>query len=108
MGLPRGYWWAMAADWLLLGVLGSLASPWVAAGATLAFGMGHATLASRLLGRRRRTDRVQVSRTVAGRRLPLVVVGMLLGLVAVTVAAALALDADGPSTQERPRRRLPR
>lgn len=95
VGLPRGYWWAMAAGWLLLGVLGSLASPWVAAAATLVFGMGHATLASRLLGGRRRTGRVQVSRTVAGRRLPLVVVGMLLGLVAVTVAAALALDADG-------------
>lgn len=95
VGLPRGYWWAMAAGWLLLGGLGGLASPWPAAVATLAFGMGHAVLASRLLGGRRRTDRLQVSMAVAGRRVPLVVVGMLLGLVAVTVVAALALDADG-------------
>ncbi|MET9108417.1 hypothetical protein [Streptomyces zhihengii] len=95
VGLPRGYWWAMAGGWLLLGALGTLASPWPAGIATVCFGAGHAALASRLLGGRRRTDRVQVSRAVAGGRVPLVVVGMLLGLVAVTVVAALALDADG-------------
>lgn len=95
VGLPRGYWWAMAAGWLLLGVLGSLAPPWPAVAATAAFGAGHAVLASRLLDGRRRTGRVRVSRTVAGRRVPVVVVGMLLGLVAVTVVAALVLDADG-------------
>ncbi|MGC5342393.1 hypothetical protein ACPXCE_08310 [Streptomyces sp. DT24] len=95
VGLPRGYWWAMAAGWLLLGGLGGLASPWLAGIATSSFGVGHAVLASRLLGGRRRTDQLQISMAVAGRRVPLVVVGMLLGLVAVTVLAALALDADG-------------
>lgn len=95
VGLPRGYWWAMAAGWLVLGGLGSEAPSWVAGTATAAFGAAHATLASRLLDGRRRTGRLQVSRAVAGRRVPLVVVGMLIGLVAVTVGAALALDADG-------------
>ncbi|MER5778245.1 hypothetical protein ABT144_28915 [Streptomyces sp. NPDC002039] len=95
VGLPRGYWWSMAAGWLLLGVLGSLASPWPAGVATVAFGMGHAMLASRLLDGRRRTGQVRISRTVAGRRVPFVVIGMLVGFVVVTVAAALALDADG-------------
>ncbi|WP_329439200.1 hypothetical protein OG906_01585 [Streptomyces sp. NBC_01426] len=95
VGLPRGYWWSMAAGWILLGVLGSVASPWLAGAATLAFGMGHAVLASRLLDGRRRTGQVRVSRTVAGRRVPLIVIGMLLVLVVVTIAAALALDADG-------------
>ncbi|MGY3203331.1 hypothetical protein [Streptomyces sp. TE5632] len=95
VGLPRGYWWAMAAGWLLLGVLSSVVSPWLAGIATAGFGMGHAVLASRLLDGRRRTDRLQVSAAVAGRCIPLVVVGMLLGLIGVTVLAALALDADG-------------
>ena len=95
VGLPRGYWWAMAAGWLVLGGLSTVAPAWLAGTATVIFGAGHATLASRLLDGRRRTDRLQVSRAVAGHRVPLVVVGMLLGLVAVTILAALALDADG-------------
>lgn len=95
IGLPRGYWWAMAGGWIVLGVLGSETSAWVAGAATLVFGAGHAALASRLLGGRRRTDGVQVSAAVAGRRTPLLVIGMLVVLVALTVVAALALDADG-------------
>ncbi|MBI0293457.1 hypothetical protein JBE04_02865 [Streptomyces sp. PRKS01-29] len=95
VGLPRGYWWAMAAGWLLLGVLGNVLPPWPAGIATVGFGVGHGVLASRLLDGRRRTDRLRVSAAVAGRRVPLVVVGMLLGLIGVTVPVALALDADG-------------
>ncbi|WP_252394918.1 hypothetical protein [Streptantibioticus parmotrematis] len=95
VGLPRGYWWAMAAGWAVLGVLDDLLPSWVAVIATLCFGAGHSFLASRLLSGRRRTDRLQVSAAVAGHRIPLVVVGMLVGLVAVTVLAALAVDADG-------------
>ncbi|WP_331769799.1 hypothetical protein OG948_39400 (plasmid) [Embleya sp. NBC_00888] len=94
VGLPRGYWWVMAAGWLLLGVLGSV-SPWLGGTATAAFGAGHGIFATRLLDGRRRTDRLRVGAAVAGRRTPLVVLGMLFGLVAVTVAAALALHADG-------------
>ncbi|MCF2526922.1 hypothetical protein [Yinghuangia soli] len=94
VGLPRGYWWAMAAGWIVLGVLGSLA-PWAGGTATAAFGAGHAIAASRLLDGRRRTAQLQVSAAVAGRRTPLVVIGMLIALVAVTIAAALAMHADG-------------
>ncbi|MCU1643779.1 MAG: hypothetical protein JWN03_4054 [Nocardia sp.] len=95
VGLPRGYWWAMAAGWLVLGVIGGVGPAWLITVATLAFGMGHSALASRLLDRRRRTDQLQVSASVAGRRTPLVVIGMLLGLVAVTIGVAFALGADG-------------
>ncbi|MEU0932437.1 MULTISPECIES: hypothetical protein [unclassified Embleya] len=94
VGLPRGYWWVMAAGWLGLGVLGSV-SPWLGGTAAAVFGAGHGTLASRLLAGRRRTDGLRVSAAVAGRRTPVVVVGMLVGLVGVTVLAALALHADG-------------
>ncbi|UGQ13392.1 hypothetical protein LO772_07225 [Yinghuangia sp. ASG 101] len=94
VGLPRGYWWAVAAGWVVLGVVGTVA-PWLAGGAMGAFGVVHAVLASRMLDGRRRTDRVRVSRAVAGRRLPMVVIGMLIGLVGVTVLTAFGLHADG-------------
>ncbi|MGW0663611.1 hypothetical protein [Streptodolium elevatio] len=95
VGLPRAYWWAMAAGWIVLGAVGAAAPAWAAGAATLLFGAGHAALASRLLDGRRRTARLQVSRAVAGGRIPFVVVGMLVAFVGVTVLAGLALDADG-------------
>lgn len=95
VGLPRWYWWAMAAAWLVLGAIGEFGPAWLATAATVAFGAAHATVASRLLAGRRRTQQLQVSAAVAGPRTPLVVVGMLVGLVVVTIAAAFALDADG-------------
>jgi hypothetical protein len=52
-------------------------------------------LASRLLDGRRRSAGVRVSSAVAGHRTPYVVVGMLVLLVALTVAVALLIDADG-------------
>ncbi len=95
VGLPRGYWWALAGGWLVLGVVGEWGPWWLITIATLGFGMGHSTLASRLLDGRRRTDRLQVSAAVAGRRIPLVVIGMLIALVGLTIVAAFAFDADG-------------
>jgi hypothetical protein len=95
VGLPRAYWWALAAGWLLLGVLGEFTPVWVATAATVLFGAGHATFATRLLGGTRRTAGVRVSAEVAGRRTPLVVIGMLVVLVALTVGVALGFDADG-------------
>ena len=95
VGLPRGYWWAMAAGWVVLGLIGDLGPQWLIIVATLIFGAGHSFVASRLLNGRRRTDQVQVSAAVAGRRTPIVVVGMLFALVALTIGVAMALDADG-------------
>lgn len=95
IGLPRGYWWGLAAGWVVLGVIGQLGPAWLVIAATVVFGAGHATLASRLLDGRRRSDGVRVSAAVAGHRTPYVVVGMLVLLVALTVAVGLLLDADG-------------
>ncbi|MEV0247541.1 hypothetical protein AB0H76_13195 [Nocardia sp. NPDC050712] len=95
VGLPRGYWWAMAAGWVALGVIGDLGPQWLVIAATLLFGAGHAFVASRLLNGRRRTDQVRVSADVAGRRTPIVVVGMLVALVVLTIGVAMALHADG-------------
>lgn len=95
VGLPRGYWWAMAAGWITLGVIGQYGPSWLVIAATVAFGAGHSTLASRLLSGRNRTGRLQVSADAAGHRVAPVVIGMLLCFVALGVLAAIGLDADG-------------
>jgi hypothetical protein len=95
VGLPRWYWWLLAAAWVLLGVVGDLGPQWLAVAATLGFGLLHSTVASRRLSGRRRTDRLHVSADTAGHRVPAVVIGMLLVLVAVTIGAGVALHADG-------------
>lgn len=95
VGLPRGYWCVMGAAWVVLGALGEFAPAWAASAATLAFSIGHSVLASRLLDARNGVRGARISAEVAGRRTPYVVVSVLLALVAMTVAVALALDADG-------------
>jgi hypothetical protein len=95
VGLPRGYWWAMAAAWMVLGLLADLAPSWVTTIATIAFGVGHSIVAPRILDGRHRTSGLQVSRSVANRRIPFVVIGMLIALVLLTIGVALGLDADG-------------
>ncbi|WLP92069.1 hypothetical protein [Gordonia sp. NB41Y] len=95
IGLPRGYWWAMAGGWVALGAIGQFAPWWVTTIATVIFGAGHATVASRLLDGRRRTTRLQVSRDTADRRIPLIVIGILVAAVALTIGIAFALQADG-------------
>lgn len=95
IGLPRAYWWALAAGWVVLGVLGDLGPMWLATMATVIFSLGHSVLASRLLDGRQRTSHVRVSAEMAGRRTAVIVVAMLIGLVCVTIVAGMALHADG-------------
>ena len=42
IGMPRGYWWAVAAGWVALGVVVDLGNPWATGVATLLFGAAHA------------------------------------------------------------------
>lgn len=95
VGLPRWYWWALAAGWVFVGAAGLAGSTWLPLAATLVFGAAHATVASRLLSGQQRTPGLRVSADVAGTRIPLVIIGMLLGLVALTIGAGFAFDADG-------------
>ena len=95
VGLPRWYWWGLAAGWVLVGAAGVAGPTWLPLAATLAFGAAHATVASRLLSGQQRTSGVRVSADVAGARIPLVVIGMLFGLVVLTIGVGFALDADG-------------
>ncbi|NMO02559.1 hypothetical protein HH308_15195 [Gordonia sp. TBRC 11910] len=95
VGLPRGYWWGMAAGWVVLGLLADFTPSWVTTVATIAFSFGHALLATRLLDGRHRTSGIQLSRETASRKIPLIVTGILLVMVALTIAAGFALGADG-------------
>ena len=68
IGMPRWYWWGLAACWIVLGVLADLNAPWwLLSGATLAVGAGHSYVFQRLVGGRRRTADVKVRADVAGR-----------------------------------------
>jgi hypothetical protein len=93
--MPRWYWWGLALGWIALGYITDLDHPWATSAATLAFGAVHASVAPRVIDGRHRTDRLSVRRDVAGRHLPRLVIGALLALALVTIAGALAANADG-------------
>ena len=96
IGMPWWYWWGLAACWIGLGILTDLKVPWwVITAATLVVGAVHSMVFQRLVGGRRRTGEVKVRADVAGRRAEVLVIAFLLGLVVVTVVAALLLSADG-------------
>jgi hypothetical protein len=95
IGMPRWYWWGLAACWIALGVLNDVGNVWVIAVATVTFGAVHSAVSQRLLGGRRRTSGVKVRADVAGRRAPLIVFGFLIALAGVTIAAGFAAYADG-------------
>jgi len=94
IGVPGWYWGAVAGGWVALGLISDLGAPWLSVAATLVFGAAHASVAPRVVdGRHGRGARV--GRGVP--RLPVtqIVLGGLVGLVVVTVALALAAQADG-------------
>jgi hypothetical protein len=95
IGMPWWYWWGLAACWIGLGVAADVANEWVTLAALLTFGAVHGMVSSRLLAGRQRTMDVKVRAEVAGRRTPVLIFGFLVGLGAVTVAAALLAYADG-------------
>lgn len=95
IGMPRWYWWGLAACWIALGVLNDVANAWIVAVATLVFGAVHSAVSQRLLAGRRQRGDLKVRRDVAGSRAPLIVFGFLIALAGVTVAAAFAAYADG-------------
>jgi hypothetical protein len=93
--VPPWYWCALAAGWVVLGVVADFAPPWAYIAATLLFGAGHASISPRVLSGRRASSQLIVRRDLVNRHLPALIVILLLGMAAVTVAAALLLHADG-------------
>jgi hypothetical protein len=93
--LPIWYWAGLAVGWIGLGVVADVAFRWVTTAATLAFGAIHAAVASRVLSGRHRTQQLSVRADVAGHQVPRLVIGGLVLLTCLTVAGALAANADG-------------
>ena len=93
--MPGWYWWGLALGWIALGVLTDLRHPWLTAAAALVFGAVHSAVAPRVISGRHRTPHLSVRADVVGRRVPVLVLGGLIGLALVTIAAALAANADG-------------
>lgn len=93
--LPAWYWWGLAIGWIGLGLLNDLANAWLTAAATLVFGAVHASVAGRVADGRHRSHALSVRADVAGTHVAARVVGGLIALGGLTVAAALAAHADG-------------
>jgi hypothetical protein len=93
--LPNWYWWGLAAGWIVLGFLSDLGNPWVSSVATVLFGAAHATVAPRVIDGRHGSSSLSVRREVAGHQLTHAVIGGLVCLVVLTIAAALVANADG-------------
>jgi hypothetical protein len=86
---------SVAVSWVALGVVADLGHPWATTAATLLFGAAHSTVAPRAVNGRHGSDRLSVRAEVAGRHVTALVLGGLVLLVGVTIAASLALHADG-------------
>ena len=93
--MPWWYWWGVALGWVGLGVVSDIGNVWAGVGATLAFGAAHSAVAHRVLSGRHRSGRLSVRAGVVSRHIPVLVIGYLLFLVAVTIAIALLVNADG-------------
>jgi uncharacterized membrane protein len=78
-----------------LGILAELELPWLTLAVTLCFGAAHAAVASRVLSGRHRSQQLSVRADVVDARIPALVVGLLLVMVAASVVLALVADADG-------------
>ncbi len=95
IAVPAWYWWSVAVGWVVLGVVADLGRPWATTAATFVFGAVHSAVAPRTVNGRHGSDQLSVRAEVAGRHVaPLVLAGLVL-LAGVTIAASLALDADG-------------
>ncbi|RYP80887.1 hypothetical protein EKO23_24300 [Nocardioides guangzhouensis] len=92
--VPGWYWWSVAAGWVVLGALATFAPVWASAVGTVGFGALHAAVAPRVISGRRGSSRLSVRRDLVSRRVPFLVLGFLVAMVALTTAIALVLDAD--------------
>jgi hypothetical protein len=96
IAVPPWYWAGISLGWVGLGTVSDLVSnAWVASAVTLAFGAVHAWVAPQVVSGRHGSRRLSVGAHVAGRQITRAVLGGLIAMVAVTVGAALLLNADG-------------
>lgn len=95
INLPPWYWLALAAGWVVLGVLADEAPAWAATTGTLLFGAAHAAVAPRVLSGRNGSPQLSVRGDLVSHRVPLLVIGFLVIMTTATIGAALLFNADG-------------
>jgi hypothetical protein len=95
INVPPWYWTALAAGWIALGVIADYAPPWAYIAGTVLFGAAHASVAPRVLSGRRASRELSVRGDLVNKRIPLLIIGLLVVMVALTVLIALLLHADG-------------
>jgi hypothetical protein len=95
INVPRWYWFVLAAGWIALGVIADYARPWAYIAGTVLFGAAHASVAPRVLSGRRASRELSVRSELVGRRIPILIIGLLVVMVVLTVVIALLLHADG-------------
>ena len=95
INVPPWYWFFLAGGWVLLGLLADFGPAWATIAATVLFGAVHAGISPRVLSGRRASSELSIRGDLVSRRLPVLVIGFLLVMTAVTVGLALALHADG-------------
>ncbi len=95
INVPPWYWAALAAGWIALGVIADYAPPWAYIAGTVVFGAAHASIAPRVLSGRRASRELSVRGDLVNKRIPFLIIGLLVVMVAVTVVIALLLHVDG-------------
>jgi hypothetical protein len=101
IGVPAWYWVFLAIGWAGLGALADFAPAWTTTAATVLFGAVHSTIAPRVISGRRGSSQLSIRSELVSRDIPIVIIGFLVVMTAVTVGIALLLNADGarhPST----------
>jgi hypothetical protein len=93
--VPSWYWIGLAGGWIALSALANYGPAWATIAGTVAFGAAHASVAPRVLSGRHGSSRLSVRGDLVSRRIPVLVVGFLMVMMALTVVLALIANADG-------------
>jgi hypothetical protein len=95
INLPVWYWLLVAAGWAALGIIADYGPAWATVAGTLLFGAAHSALAGRVLSGRRGSPQLSIRPDLVSHRIPVLVIGFLMGMVGATVGIALVFHADG-------------
>jgi hypothetical protein len=93
--VPLWYWFFLAGGWVVLGVLADFGPAWATIAGTVLFGAAHAVMAPRVISGRRASSQLSIHSDLVSRWIPILVIGFLIVMIAVTVGFALLLHADG-------------
>jgi nitrate reductase gamma subunit len=95
IGVPTWYWLFLGLGWAGLGALADFGPAWAATAGTVLFGAVHSTIATHVISGRRGSRQLSIRSELVSREIPMIIIGFLIVMAAVTVGIALLLNADG-------------